>query len=191
MNINVNPMTGYQTPTLETERLLFRELRLSDAQGMFELDSDPEVVRYAGDQPQTHIDQARQRIEGIRQQYQDLGLGRWAAIRKDTQEFIGWAGLKYIQEINGRTYAYDLGYRFLKKHWGHGYATEAAQAFITHGFDAMQLKSISAYADVRHTASRHVLEKCGLAFTSTFVEDEDVCAWYEIDKSTWTRNRNA
>lgn len=188
--MNVNPMTGYQTSTLETERLLFRELRLSDAQGMFELDSDPDVVRYAGDAPQTHIDQARQRIESIMQNYRDFGLGRWAAIRKDTQEFTGWAGLKYIQAINGRADVYDLGYRFLQRHWGHGYATEAAMAFITHGFDAMQLKRISAYADVRHTASRNVLEKCGLALKNTFLEETDLCAWYEIDYATWMSNHN-
>ncbi|WP_168224793.1 GNAT family N-acetyltransferase [Rhodoferax aquaticus] len=188
--MNVNPMTGYQTPTLETERLWFRELRLSDAQDMFALDSDPDVVRYAGDAPLTHIDQARERIEGIQQQYRALGLGRWAAIRKDTQEFMGWAGLMYIQAINGRTDVYDLGYRFLPKHWGQGFATEAASAFITHGFDVMHLQRISAYADVRHTASRHVLEKCGLALTNTFMDDGDVCAWYVIDHATWTRNRN-
>lgn len=73
---------------LETDRLYFRELLPSDVEFMFELDSDPAVVLYTGDAPLTHRDQAHQRIEGIRQQYQDYGVGRWAAVLKDTNAFM-------------------------------------------------------------------------------------------------------
>ena len=168
---------------IKTERLLLRELLPSDAEGMFELDSDPEVVKYTGDTPLTHIDQSRQRIESVRQQYQDFGIGRWAAVLKDTNEFIGWAGLKYINELNGRKNNYDLGYRFLKRHWGKGYGTESAKAFVNYGFNQMHLKCISAYADVEHVASVKILEKCGLKFTNTFKDEGNLCAWYEIVNS--------
>jgi len=165
---------------METERLFFRELLPSDVDVMFELDSDPAVVKYAGDKPLTHIDQARERIESVMQQYQEFGIGRWAAVLKETNEFIGWAGLKYIKELNGRKDNYDLGYRLLKRHWGKGYGTESAKACIRYGFDTMKLTRISAYADVNHDASVKILEKCGLRFTNTFKEDESLCAWYEI-----------
>ena len=105
---------------LESERLWFRELQMSDAQSMLELYSDPLVLRYVGEKPLSHIDQAREIIEDIRQQYQDCGIGRWAAFLKSGNELIGWAGLKYIAEINGRTDNYDLGYRLLRRHWGKG-----------------------------------------------------------------------
>jgi RimJ/RimL family protein N-acetyltransferase len=65
---------------IETERLFFRELLVTDTAAMFELDSDPAVVQYAGDKPLTHIDQARQRIESVMQQDHDFGIGRWAAV---------------------------------------------------------------------------------------------------------------
>jgi len=165
---------------LETDRLYFRELLPSDVEFMFELESDPAVVQYAGDAPLTHRDQAHQRIEGIRKQYQDYGVGRWAAVLKDTNEFIGWAGLKYIQELNGRTDNYDLGYRFLRQYWGKGYATESAKAFVRYGFDDLKLTRISATADVRHVASVKVLEKCGLRFTNTFMDEGNLCGWYEM-----------
>lgn len=165
---------------IETERLLFRELLPSDAEAMFELDSDPDVVKYVGVKPHTHINQTHELIEMIRQQYLDYGIGRWAAILKETNEFIGWAGLKYIKELNGRTNTYDLGYRFLKRHWGKGYGTESAQAFIDFGFNEMKLDRISAYIDVENIASQKVLEKCGLTFTNTFMDEGDLCSWYEI-----------
>jgi ribosomal-protein-alanine N-acetyltransferase len=174
---------------LETQRLQFRELCRSDAEVMFELDSDPAVVLYTGDKPLTHRDQARQRIDSVMQQYQDVGFGRWAAVLKQTNEFIGWVGLKYIQELNGRQDNYDLGYRLLKRHWGKGYGTESAKALISYGFDEMKLKRISAYIDVDHVASMRILKKCGLNFTNRFIDEGNVCAWYEIENSRLNGDR--
>ena len=168
---------------IETQRLLFRELTPSDAEVMFELDSDPAVVLYTGDKPLTHIDQARQRIDSVIQQYEEFGVGRLVAVLKETNEFIGWAGLKYIKELNSRRDNFDLGYRLLKRHWGKGYGTESAKAFIRYGFDVMKLLRISAYIDVDHVASARILDKCGLKFTNTFIDEGDLCAWYEIVNS--------
>ena len=95
--------------------------------------------------------------------------------------FIGWAGLKYSAEINGRKDNYDLGYRFLRRHWGKGYGTESAQAFVAFGFNAMQLKRVSGYADVDHPAFIKKLEKYGMQFTNTFTDYGDLCAWWEIE----------
>ena len=161
---------------IETQRLLFRELTPSDAEVMFELDSDPAVVLYTGDKPLTHIDQARQRIDSVIQQYEEFGVGRLVAVLKETNEFIGWAGLKYIKELNSRRDNFDLGYRLLKRHWGKGYGTESAKAFIRYGFDVMKLLRISAYIDVDHVVSARILDKCGLKFTNTFMDEGDLCA---------------
>ena len=166
---------------LESERLRFRELQASDADSMCALYSDSKVLRYVGEKPLKHVDQVREIIEGIRRQYQDFGVGRLAILLKSTNEFIGWAGLKYIAEINGRKDHYDLGYRFLRRHWGKGYGTESAKAFVAFGFNELQLARMSGYADVAHPASINILEKCGLQFTNTFTDDGDLCARYEIE----------
>ena len=87
--------------TIETERLILRELELSDAEGMFELDSNPNVHLYVGNRPVKHIDESIEYIKFVQKQYKDLGTGRWAVVLKETNEFIGWSGIKFItDEIN-------------------------------------------------------------------------------------------
>ena len=166
--------------SLETDRLFFREFVSSDAQGMFELDSNPEVHRYLGNKPVQSIEECRAAIANIREQYKKNGIGRWAAILKETGEFIGWAGLKVERNVNGRERFYDLGYRFIQRHWGKGYATEAAIGFVNYGFNEMKLEIINAYADAANAASRRVLEKAGLIFIENFGDAGDEEAWYEI-----------
>jgi RimJ/RimL family protein N-acetyltransferase len=165
--------------SFETDRLLFRELLPTDDIAMFELDSDPAVMQYLGTPPLTDIAQSREILKNIQQQYIDYGIGRWAVVLKETAEVIGWAGLKFIKHLNGFDDNYDLGYRFKKAHWGKGYGYESAKAWIDFGFNEMKLERISAYVDVENTASVRILEKCGMHFVNTFMDEGDLCAWYE------------
>lgn len=166
--------------SLETERLLLRELLPTDDIGMFELDSNPQVHIYLGNKPVTSIEQVREAIANIRQQYLENGIGRWAVILKETNEFIGWSGLKLEKNVNGYETFYDLGYRFIQKHWGKGYAYETAKAFVDFGFNDMKLEKINAYADFDNLASRRVLEKVGMHFVNAFDDEGTQEAWYEI-----------
>jgi len=169
--------------TFVSERLLFRELLPSDEDSLFEMDSDPDVHRYLGNTPVQSMDEIKTAITMIRKQYEENGVGRMAVILKETGEFLGWAGLKLItHELNGHTNHYDLGYRFLKKHWGRGYATEAAEAFVEYGFNVMGLRAIYAYADAGNSNSLSVLGKAGLVQVGTFDDDGVLSIWYEIRK---------
>ena len=166
--------------SIETERLLLRELLPTDDAGMFELDSNPEVHIYLGNKPVKSIEESREAIANIRQQYLENGIGRWAVILKETGEFIGWSGLKLEKNVNGHETFYDLGYRFIQKHWGKGYAFETAKAFVDFGFSEMKLPVINAYADFDNLNSRKVLEKVGMKFVNSFELDRTEEAWYEI-----------
>lgn len=166
--------------SIETERLLLRELLPTDDAGMFELDSNPEVHIYLGNNPVKSIEESREAIANIRQQYLENGIGRWAVILKDTGEFIGWSGLKLEKNVNGHDTFYDLGYRFIQKHWRKGYAFETAKAFVDFGFNEMNLAIINAYADFDNLGSRKVLEKVGMQFVNSFEYEGTEEVWYEI-----------
>jgi RimJ/RimL family protein N-acetyltransferase len=155
------------TPVFASERLLFRKFTLADAELLYKLNKDPEVVKYVHE-PRTTLENAPQVLTDIiLPQYALYNHGRWAVHLKDTNEFIGWCGLKYIQEKD----EVDLGYRFMQKYWGNGYATEAAKATINYGFKILNLPSIIAKAHVENKASLQVIEKCGMEFLHEEEED--------------------
>ena len=170
---------------IETARLIIRDLEEYDAQGMFELDSDPDVHEYLGKKPIKTIEEAKKVIDFIRHQYIENGIGRWAIIDKKTEAFIGWTGLKYEQELRKDFSYYDLGYRLRKKYWGHGIATETAIESLKYGFEKLDLKEIGAAADINHLASNKILKKIGLKFIETFDFGGITHNWYNIRKSQW------
>ncbi|MFV5691287.1 GNAT family N-acetyltransferase [Flavobacterium sp. LT1R49] len=167
--------------SIETERLILRELLPTDDIGMFELDSNPEVHKYLGNKPVTHIDESRAYIENIRLQYLDNGIGRWAVILKETNEFIGWSGLKLNKDlVNNHENFYEIGYRFIQKHWGKGFGTESSIAFMEYGFNEMKIDTIYAYADSGNSGSKNILEKIGMQYVNSFVYDGEDEVWYEM-----------
>lgn len=173
----------------ETTRLKIREFLPSDIDGMFELDSNPEVHKYLGNKPAKDELDAIQSIEEKITQYKEYGVGRWAVIVKKNNDFIGWAGLKYITETtNNHQNYYDLGYRFNQKHWGKGIATEAALAVIDYAFSMLEINKIYAMADCDNVASNKVLTKIGMSLIEEFYFEETRCNWYEIKRPNFPHN---
>jgi len=165
----------------ETERLTLRELVPSDVEGLFAVDSDPEVNIYLGNNPVKSIEQTIGIIQFIRNQYTENGIGRWAMIEKTTNNFIGWAGLKLVKEpTNNHCNYYDLGYRLNKNYWGKGFATEAAKASVDYGINQLNLKDIYGMADTNNIASKKVLEKVGLKFIETFNLEGTPHSWFHL-----------
>jgi len=170
---------------IETERLILRDVEESDVMGIFELDSDPDVHEFLGKKPIKTIKEAEEVISYIRNQYTTHGIGRWAIIDKETEDFIGWSGLKYEKEVRTEFNYYDLGYRLRKKYWGKGIATETAIEALKYGFEKLNLKEISGAADINHIASNKILQKVGLKFIETFDFEETPHHWYTLKKSEW------
>lgn len=171
---------------IETERLIIRPLALADYPGMFEMDSDPEVHRYVGNEPVKDVARIKEVIGMVRQQYEDFGIGRWAVIEKATNDFAGWTGFKYMTgPINKHSNFYDFGYRFAKRFWGMGYATEAGKAALDYGIQHLNFKDIYAMTDIDNGASRRVLEKLGFKYIEKFDYDAEPNWRTEGQPTTW------
>ena len=145
---------------LETPRLIMKQFCKEDARHLFELNSDPEVTKYVGEGAYKDLDAVREFIRNYNQ-YEKYGQGRLNIFDKQTDEYIGWCGLKYL-ENEGYS---DLGYRLLKKHWGKGYATEAAKASLDYGFKTLELDKIIGTAMKENLASIGVFKKLGMQYS--------------------------
>ncbi len=151
----------------ETPRLLLRQFTEDDAALILQLNSDPEVIKYVHEPLLETEEQAKKIITDIILPQYKNNLGRWAIHLKTTNEFIGWCGLKYRPEAD----EIDLGYRFIQKAWGKGFATEAAQYTLEYGFKNLKLKLITGKAHIENLASIKVLEKIGMSFIGEGIED--------------------
>lgn len=162
---------------ITTPRLVLREFAMEDAPVLYELNSDPEVMKYTGDPPFASVEEAEEFIRGY-DHYRDYGYGRWSVLLRETGEFIGWCGLKF-NELG----QVDIGFRFFRKDWGKGYATESARATLAYGFDELNLEEIIGRAANANTASIRVLEKLGMEYwkqdTCKSIEDS---AYYRMKR---------
>jgi RimJ/RimL family protein N-acetyltransferase len=167
---------------LETDRLILREFQLSDAEAFFAMDSNPKVHQYLWNKPVQKIEETIEIIDSVRKQYIDNGIGRFAMISKETNEYIGWAGLKYnTEEVNKKVNFYDIGYRLDEKFWKKGYASEATFAWLKYAFETMNIKTMEAAAHTENAASNRILQKIGMKMTEQYLEDGIAWNWYTMD----------
>ena len=164
--------------SLETERCIMRPFTIEDAPDLFEMDSDPEVHKYLGNNPLKKMEQAEEVIKSILDQYGKFKLGRLAVIRKSDNAFLGWSGMKYEEHVRDYPY-YDIGYRFNQSALGQGYASETAQAAIDHTINSLGITKICGGAHVDNIGSNRILSKIGLSLTEQFMFDGEMHNWYE------------
>ncbi len=164
---------------LETDRMTLRAFTEDDVDLLYELNSDPEVMRYLDGKPTPYEeirDEVLPRYLWFYETYENYGY--WAAIEKASDEFMGWFLFRlapdsqshYHPEIH-REDDVELGYRFRKKFWGKGYATEGSEAIVAKGFLDWQLPRIIAAAMEANTASLRVMEKVGFREMTRYFED--------------------
>ena len=147
---------------LTTERLLLRHFHILDAEAMYHIFGDPEVMRF-GDGVQTK-EWVQSWLQTCLERYhQTWGFGPYAVVEKRNQDVIGYCGLFYFPDVAGQP-AVEIGYRLARSAWGQGYATEAASAVRDVAFTTLGIKQLIAIIDPSNGASIHVAEKIGMHY---------------------------
>jgi len=166
-----------RTIILKTERLYLHEMTAAEAKDAFELNNDPEVIKFTGDPPFESIAAAQEFLINYTD-YQKNGIGRWAVRLLENDTFLGWCGLKLHN--NGEV---DLGFRFHKRYWNQGFATEASFACLDFAFNQKQLKYVIGRVMHENIASQKVLEKVGMKYWKDVTCDAHPAKCYRIDNS--------
>lgn len=163
-------------PILPTPRLILREFHIDDAEHFYQLNLNPTVIQFTGDDAFQNIEETENFLRNYKD-YEQNGYGRWAVISKESGEFLGWCGLKFDGNET------DIGFRFFEEFWNKGYATESAKACIDFGFDELGLTEIVGRAMKENTASHKVLEKIGLDFSHEIEKENRKWVIYKIQKN--------
>ncbi len=156
---------------LETERLILRRFTGADADQLFALDDDPQVMRYITGGPGTPLEEIEQDdLPHFIRQYETLpGWGFWAAIERSTGAFLGWFHLR--PDKGAPADEPELGYRLRRSAWGKGYATEGSCALIDKAFGELSARRVVANTMVVNEASWRVMEKSGMRRVRLFHAD--------------------
>ncbi len=148
---------------LETERMTLRRFTTADVDHLFELDSDPEVMRplNGGLATPREVIELKMLPAFLRSYHPVTGLGIFAAIERQSGTFLGRFSFRTTEENSGPDEV-SLGYRLRRAAWNQGYATEGVRALLRKGFTELGVVRVVATAYQDNLASCRVLEKAGL-----------------------------
>lgn len=155
-------------PTLHTDRLRLRPFDDADANALFALHSNANVLRYWDAPPWSERLRAEQFIAACGEIAKTNSGVRLAVDRAPDRTFIGWCA---VTRWNRDFRSASVGYCFDDAWWGQGYATEAVRAVLQWAFDTLDLNRVQAETDTRNVASARVLEKLGFVREGTLRED--------------------
>ncbi len=146
---------------VETERLCLRELTPDDAAFILELVNEPAWLRFIGDRNVHSAADALGYIAKVRVDgYARHEFGLWAVTLKPSGEALGICGLVKRETLEH----VDVGFAFLARHWGQGFAQESVAAVVRLAHERFALERVVAITDPDNASSQKVLERAGFRF---------------------------
>jgi len=157
-----------------------RPLVLADLGPLHDVYADREVMRYIGaeDSHSASVEDSEQRLQRLIDHQERHGFSLWAITDRESGTIMGDAGLILFAHKGPEI---ELGYRLAKPYWGKGYASEAAAAWVSHGFAELGLERIVAVTHPENAASQRVLEKVGFTFEGMNTRDGETTRLYSIE----------
>lgn len=173
---------------LETERLCLRQWQATDFKPFAELNADAKVMAYFPNRlTRAESDAMAMRCQAL---IAERGWGFWAVELKATHDFIGFVGLHIPSANLPFSPCVEIGWRLAVRYWRQGYATEAAQAALTVGFERLNLPEIVAFAALHNTRSRAVMQRLGMIEQPTTFLHPDLNPTHALAEHCWFKLSN-
>src|SRR5688500_160240 len=151
-------MDSNSLPTITTPRLVMRWASEDDVDALYEIFSDPRVMRYWSSGPLPNREAAAAMQREIAQQNLNDAQMKWGLALRDTNNLIGTVTLFNLSISNGRA---EIGYAMGSAYWGKGYMNEALKELIIHALDAMNFRRLEADVAPCNDASLRTLKRLG------------------------------
>ncbi len=150
-----------KTPILESERIILRPLKVSDAEHIFKSwTSDPEVAKFMIWDLHKSVEDTIKWLNSVEQGIDDENQYIWGFVLKETGKLFGSGGITYKSEHN----CYELGYNIMKKYWGQGLTTEAGRAILDFAVNCLGEKKFFCRHAVDNIGSMKVMTKLGFQY---------------------------
>lgn len=164
-------------PLIITERTYLSTPNTLQLEQIRKLDADPEIMRYITKGKPRSAEESKDWIAKRLTEYDKNGFGLMPVYLKENDVFIGWSGLKNLDNTD----KIEVGYRFDKPYWGKGFATEVTKAIVAYALHELQINQLVAVTDLDNEASKKVLLKSGFEYISQeFYYNTDV-AYFELN----------
>ena len=176
--------------SITSKRIGLRKFQPGDLDSMSAINVDPQVMEhfpstFDRDQTQEFIQKANEKID-------ENGFSFWAAELIATGELLGFVGINKVPFNEEFTPAVEIGWRLARKHWGHGYATEAANACLRFAFEKAQLDSVVSFTALPNERSELVMQRIGMTKAGEFEHPKiekghrlQKHVLYKISKADW------
>lgn len=151
-------MDAKTLPIITTPRIVLRWISEDDIDGLYEIFSDPQVMRYWGTGPLPDREAAAELQREIAEGNEKETMFKWGLALRESNTLIGTTTLFNLSLENGRA---EIGYAMARAYWGKGYMNEALNALVQHAFEVMELRRLEADVDPRNEASIRTLERLG------------------------------
>ena len=184
-------------PSVRTERLLLRGWQAADLEPFAAINADPRVTEFLP-KPLTQTE-SDALVDRFVESWTDEGFGQWAIERLEDGAMLGFTGLLRPRFEAHFTPAVEIGWRLAADAWGHGYATEAAEAALRHGFEQIGLDEIVSFTVPANSRSRAVMERIGMSrdpaddFDHPLLPEGDRLrghVLYRLSRTEWLRQQN-
>jgi len=168
-------------PTKRTSRLILRPFTEDDAQPLYGILCQDDILRYFPNPGPPSPERVQRLVAHQLDHWAEHGLGWWAVQPHGARELIGWCGLQFLPE----TQETEVGYLLSRPFWGQGLATEAARTSLQFGFEELGLESIIGLVHPDNIASQRVLEKLGMGFVDRSIYFGMECLRYSLAASAF------
>ncbi|MDC9721824.1 MAG: GNAT family N-acetyltransferase [Urechidicola sp.] len=168
MNLKINDEVFNDFPVLESERLIFRAYKKSDAPMVFSIRTDKRVMEYMDAIIPTEVKDSEKRIENIQKYFVNKEGITWVIVEKKSNEMIGDIGIWKFDRKNNRG---EIGYLLRPEFWRKGYMKEAMNTLIRFGFNELKLHSIEANVNTENENSKQLLLSVGFKLEAHFREN--------------------
>lgn len=168
MNLEIDKSVFKKFPEFESERLIFRRIVLGDANDIFLIRSNDEVMRFMDVPRHYSIGDAEKLIHLSDESYKKEAGINWAIVEKQSNEFIGYIGFIRMTPEHCRA---EIGYALKPEFWGKGYMYETINRLVRFAFEEMKLHSIEANVNPLNEKSKKVLERVGFKQEAYFREN--------------------